>query len=276
MQQTPSSSYSAGSGSPLVLLHGLTATWRVWTPVVPHLEPHHAVLAPTLPGHAGGPPLAPGAAVTVAALVDGVEAELDRREIDRAHLAGNSLGGWIALELARRGRARSVVVFGSAGAWSSERRLTGLVAAMRLGFAASRRCARCADPITQRRALRSLFLGTQVAYPDRVPPEELAASIRACLDAPAVLPLLKGIRGQRLAPLPAVPGRPPIRVVWAERDRVLPFEHYGRPLLDRLPGAELVRAPGIGHVPMWDAPAWVAGQVLEVAAAADDVAERPT
>jgi pimeloyl-ACP methyl ester carboxylesterase len=178
---------------------------------------------------------------------------------------GNSLGGWIALELARRGRARSVVVFGAAGAWSSERRLGALVATMRLAFLTSRRLARWADPIATRRALRSLFLGTQVAYPERVPPEELAASIRACLDAPAVLPLLRGIRGQRFEPLAAEPGRP-IRVVWADRDRVLPFEHYGRPLLERLPGAELVRAPGIGHVPTWDAPWWVAEQILDAVA----------
>ena len=263
-----SSSYTGGQGTPVVLLHGLTATWRVWAPVLPHLEARHAVFAPTLPGHCGGPPPPPGADVTVAALVDGVAAELDRQGIDRAHLVGNSLGGWIALELARRGRARSVTVFGSAGAWSSDRRLRALAGTMRLAFATSRRCARWADPIATRRALRGLFLGTQVAYPDRVPPEELAASIRGCLEAPAVLPLLKGIRHEHFDPLPAEPGRP-IRVVWADRDRVLPFEHYGRPLLERLPGAELVRAPGIGHVPMWDAPAWVAEQILEVADAAD-------
>jgi pimeloyl-ACP methyl ester carboxylesterase len=257
----------------MVLLHGLTATWRVWKPVIPLLEPNHSVFAPTLPGHCGAAPLAPDADVTVAALVDGIADELDRRGIDRAHLVGNSLGGWIALELARRGRARSVVVFGSAGAWSSDRRLKGLVAAMRLSFAATRRCARWADPIAQRRALRRLFLGTQVAFPDRVPPEELAASIRSCLDAPVVGPLLAGIATQRFEPLPAEPGRP-IRVVWAERDRILPFAHYGRPLLDRLPGAELIRAPGIGHVPTWDEPAWVADRILEVAAAVDDVAER--
>ncbi|MDQ1568260.1 MAG: hypothetical protein QOF96_3140 [Actinomycetota bacterium] len=260
--------HAGGSGTPVVLLHGVTATWRVWSPVIPFLEERHTVFAPTLPGHCGGAALAPDRPVTVAAVVDTLAAELDRRQIDRAHLVGNSLGGWLALELARRGRARSVVVFGSAGAWSSERRVRALAAGMRLAFATSRRCSRWADHIAARRALRTIFLGAQVAYPDQVPPEELAASIRSCLDAPAVVPLLRSITAEPFRPLPAVVGRP-IRVVWADRDRILPFEHYGQPLLDRLPGAELVRAPGIGHVPTWDAPAWVAGQILEVAAMAD-------
>ena len=260
--------HAGGSGTPVVLLHGVTATWRVWSPVIPFLEERHRVFAPTLPGHCGGESLAFEAPVTVAALVDRLAAELDRRQIERAHLVGNSLGGWLALELARRGRARSVVVFGSAGAWSSERRVRALAAGMRLAFATTRRCSRWADPIAARRGLRTMFLGAQVAYPDQVPAEELAASIRSCLDAPAVVPLLRSITAQPFQPLPAEAGRP-IRVVWAQRDKILPFEHYGRPLLDRLPGAELVQAPGIGHVPTWDAPAWVAGQILEVAGMAD-------
>jgi pimeloyl-ACP methyl ester carboxylesterase len=106
-----------GSGTPLVLPHGLSGTWRVWTPILPLVETHHAVFALTLPGHAGGPPLPAEDPPSVAALVDGVAAELDRLGIDKAHFAGNSLGGWISLELARRGRARSVVLFGPAGAW---------------------------------------------------------------------------------------------------------------------------------------------------------------
>jgi pimeloyl-ACP methyl ester carboxylesterase len=86
-----------------------------------------------------------------------------------------------------------------------------------------------------------------------------------------VTPLLRGIAGQRFDELPEERGRP-IRVVWAERDRVLPFAHYGLPLLQRLPGAELVRTAGIGHVPMWDDPAEVARLTLEVTAAVDAAA----
>ena len=98
-------SYAGGAGTPLVLLHGVGGTWRVWRPVLPLLERWHAVFAPTLPGHCGAERLAAGVVPSVHALADGVVEQLDRAGIDQAHIAGNSLGGWIALELARRGRA---------------------------------------------------------------------------------------------------------------------------------------------------------------------------
>jgi len=265
---THSGSYSGGSGTPLVLLHGVGGTWRVWAPILPLVEDHHAVHALTLPGHAGGPPLPHGVTPSIAALVDGVAAELDRRGIDQAHLVGNSLGGWIALELARQGRARSVVLFGPAGAWRSRGRLRALVAGMRVSFFLLRKLARRADAVARRRWLRRLLLARQVQHPDRVPPEELADAIRTTVDAVVVAPLLRTIAHQSFEALPENP-KCPVRIVWAEKDRIIPFAHFGAPLVDRLPGAELVRMPGIGHVPMWDAPNEVARQILEVTAARD-------
>jgi pimeloyl-ACP methyl ester carboxylesterase len=66
-----------------------------------------------------------------------------------------------------------------------------------------------------------------------------------------------------LLPLPAEPDRP-VRIVWPEQDRVIPFEHFGRPMMARLPGAELVRMSGVGHVPMTDDPVGVTVKILEV------------
>jgi pimeloyl-ACP methyl ester carboxylesterase len=271
---TNGSAHWGGSGTPLVLLHGLGATWRVWTPVLPLLEAHHAVHALTLPGHAGGPPLPEAVTPSVEALVDGVAAELDRLGIDRAHLVGNSLGGWISLELARRGRARSVVLFGPAGAWRSQGRLRALVGGMRVTFSLLRKLARRADSVAQRRWVRRLLLARQVHDPDRVPPEDVADAIRSSVDAVVVAPVLRTIA---TAPFEVLSENPacPIRVVWAERDRIIPFAHFGAPLMDRLPGAELVRLPGIGHVPMWDAPGEVARLILEVTAARDAAGDEP-
>jgi pimeloyl-ACP methyl ester carboxylesterase len=264
--------HCGGSGSDLVLLHGLGGTWRVWKPILPLVEVGHAVFAPTLPGHAGGPPLADGVIPSIRALVDGVAAELDRRGIDRAHLVGNSLGGWIALELARRGRARSVVLFGPGGAWRTRRRLRNLIAGMRVSFFILRKLARHADALARRRWVRRLVLATQVEHPDRVPPEEVAEAIRTSVDALVVAPLLRTIEDQPLELLPQNPDCP-IRVVWAERDRIVPFSHFGQPLIDRLPGAELIRVAGIGHVPMYDEPAEVARLILEVTAAGEATEE---
>src|SRR5947209_3477975 len=105
--------HRGGAGAPLVLLHGFTDTWRTWELVLPALERSHDVFAPTLPGHAGGPELPDPLDST--AFVDAVEALLDGAGIETAHLAGNSLGARLALELAARGRARSVVALAPAG-----------------------------------------------------------------------------------------------------------------------------------------------------------------
>jgi pimeloyl-ACP methyl ester carboxylesterase len=100
----------------LVLLHGFTDTWRTWEPVLPALERRFEVFAPTLTGHAGGPPFAEGGA-TDDAIVEALESMLDELGWEAPAVAGNSLGGFVALRLAQRGRARSVVAIAPAGGW---------------------------------------------------------------------------------------------------------------------------------------------------------------
>src|SRR5436190_1027558 len=100
--------YRAGHGEPLVLVHGFTATWRCWLPVLPYLVPRFEVIAPTLHGHDGGP-VPPHAAHSLSEATDHLEQVLDELGVDTAHFAGNSMGGALSLELAKRGRARSVV-----------------------------------------------------------------------------------------------------------------------------------------------------------------------
>src|SRR3954451_13440269 len=85
--------HGAGSGPPLVLLHGFMDTWRTWELVLPTLERTHDVLALTLPGHAGGPPLA--GPITDTLVADAVEQAMDRAGLTTAHIAGNSLGGHV-------------------------------------------------------------------------------------------------------------------------------------------------------------------------------------
>src|SRR5436190_14257494 len=108
-------SHRGGAGSPLVLIHGLTDTWRTWELVLPRLERAHDVLAPTLPGHAGGPPLGE---LTRDTLADGIERAMDEAGFATAHIVGNSLGGYVALQLAARGRARTVVALAPGGGWA--------------------------------------------------------------------------------------------------------------------------------------------------------------
>ena len=99
----------------------------------------------------------------------------------------------------------------------------------------------------------------------------MAAYIRAGGAAPVVVPLLRQIPLSQVQPLPADRDYP-VRLVWADRDRVLPFDGFGAAMLERIPGAELIRLRGVGHVPMSDDPARVAELILQVTAAVDGAA----
>lgn len=259
--------HRGGSGTPLLLLHGMSVTWRSWKPVLSLLEQHHDVIAPTLLGHSGAAPLAEGVEPSIHAVVDGVEAELDRLGLDKVHIAGNSMGGWVSLELARRGRARSVVVFSPAGAFGSNLRLAVLLKSMSLSLRVLESQGHRIERLAWTPRGRRLLASSQFEHPERVDPLELIADLRAIKNAPIVRPLLEVLGKDPMAPLPD-PGCP-VRVVWPRRDRTIPYKHHGRPLLERLPSAELIMLDGVGHVPMADDPETVARLITEVTSSVD-------
>src|SRR5215204_5220054 len=104
-----------GSGDPLLLIHGLGSQYQVWEPVMDRLAAEREVIGVDLPGFGQSPPLPDGVEADYAAMTDAVASFLDEIGWERPHVAGNSLGGWVALELAKRGRARSVAAIGPAG-----------------------------------------------------------------------------------------------------------------------------------------------------------------
>jgi pimeloyl-ACP methyl ester carboxylesterase len=103
----------AGSGEPLLLLHGIGTTRDDFSALRAALEAEYDVLAVDLPGHGGSPALSERP--TIDALTDTVEEDLDALGMGRVHVLGNSLGARIALELARRDRALSVVSIAPSG-----------------------------------------------------------------------------------------------------------------------------------------------------------------
>src|ERR1700712_276461 len=161
-----------GSGDPVVLLHGVTGSEGMWRRVVPLLAPHHDTVALTALGHRGGRPGWSG--VRIADVVDDAERSLDELGFGRPHLAGNSMGGWGAIELARRGRAATVCALSPAGTWSiaeeGQRTSTGLLRRI----ATLTRRTRRVLPVAARSAIvRRLALRDNAVHRDRVSAAEL-------------------------------------------------------------------------------------------------------
>jgi pimeloyl-ACP methyl ester carboxylesterase len=253
--------HRGGAGPPLVCLHGFTDTWRTWELVLPALERRHDVLALTLPGHAGGPPIA--AEISAAALTAPVERAMDEAGFATAHLVGNSLGGYVALELAARGRARSVVALAPAGGWAP-----GDAARERvLGFQANlqeqvRAAAPHADAIVATREGRRLATQYLAVRFEHIPPELLAHQLRGAATCPAALPLLEyglgfdwGLDAERI--------ECPVRIVWGTEDRLLPWPSAAARFRDEwLPQADWVELDGVGHCPQLDVPLVAAELIL--------------
>ena len=267
--------HRSGSGDPLVLLHGFTNTWRAWLPVVPALEQRFDVLAPTLGGHCGADPWQEGVEPTIAALADVAERELDDAGIETAHIAGNSLGGWLALELAKRGRARSVVALSPAGGWTEgdekeQRRLTGFFRRTHKLTSLSYQRAR---GLVTRPRLRRLMLRDAMEHGERMKPGDALHMMQGVLECSIFLELMDAVvRDGPAAGLEQISC--PVLIAWAEKDRIFPIEDY-RETFATVPGVEVVTLPGCGHVPMWDDPELVARTIADFAAAhagADSVA----
>ncbi len=257
--------YTGGTGEPLVLLHGINGSWRVWRPVLAALEAHHEVFAPTLPGHRGGPLVEPGRPLSIDRLADGVERILDAAAFDTVHLAGNSLGGWLAIELARRGRARSLVVLSPAGGWTSTRDLRRVIRLLSNARALiARRDALGLDDLMMRPRFRRLALRQGMARGDRIPVQDLLEMLQDAAACTAFDGFIDWVRSADPIPAADPPFSCPVRVAWGELDRTIPFARYGRPVVAALDGAEAMTVPGVGHIPMFDDPALIARTILEV------------
>jgi pimeloyl-ACP methyl ester carboxylesterase len=235
-----------------VLLHGIGDSARTWDLVLPALARQHDVLAPTLPGHLGGPPLPPGA--DAAAMAGWVEAAMDDAGIGAAHLVGNSMGGYLALLLAERGRARSVVALAPAGGWAAgdpvaeeALRLTERIRSGARG-AAAQADAIAATPEGRRRAT-SMIVSDGAGLPAGL----VAHMIRATAGADGFEALTAAARRDGW-PLDGARIRDPVRVVWGTADRLLPWPAAAEGVRRALPHAEWIALDGVGHHPHLEAP----------------------
>jgi pimeloyl-ACP methyl ester carboxylesterase len=257
--------HRGGAGEPIVLIHGGGGTWRQWQPVIPLLVRHHEVMAVNLTGHWGGPPppLA-GVEASIDVFVDGVERDMDAAGWSGAHVAGTSLGSWVALELAKRGRVRTCTALAPLGAWPTEgARLLAL--GYRLLHRGAQLMARDPGRWTKRPRLRRLLLWHHFAHPDRMDPSYAAHMIVGMANC-TILPGFLDWVTEHGGPEDLEEVRCPVQLVFPSKDLVLPRRHYGEPLIAGIPDAEVHDLPGVGHVATWDDPRLVAGVILDFTA----------
>ncbi|MFI6811743.1 alpha/beta fold hydrolase [Nonomuraea sp. NPDC050328] len=246
-----------GSGPALILVHGIGHHWQAWRPVLDRLAEHHDVIAVDLPGFGRSPGLPAGVPYTAESLADAVESFCALLGVREPHVAGNSLGGYIALELASRGGVSTATALSPAGFWSRAE----LVWAQSV-LRAMRASARSTDPrlagrLAENPAGRALSSGLLVAHPARLTPTALAEATQALAESTGFDRTLASFGGL----LPPAPPKSPITIAWGEHDRLLLRRQAVRAA--KWSGQRVKLLKGCGHVPMSDDPALVAGVILE-------------
>jgi pimeloyl-ACP methyl ester carboxylesterase len=261
--------YRAGEGEPLVLIHGFTATWRCWLPVLGELVPRFEVIAPTLHGHDGGAELpAHEEPHSIARAADFLEEHLDALGVGTAHLAGNSLGGALAFELAKRGRARSVVGISPAGGIphgdaAAAHKIIKVFSRMQK---TTKRSLPYLPKVMARPGLRRLALRDVMTRGHQVPAAEAVGLARSAVNCAIVDDVFAVLRSGDAAVHDLDQIKVPVLVTWGTKDRILPMDVHSPRLRAEIPGLEFRVHPGIGHTPMWDDPGLIASTIGDFAA----------
>jgi pimeloyl-ACP methyl ester carboxylesterase len=247
-----------GSGPPLVLLHGIGHHWQAWRPVIERLRDEFEVIACDSPGFGRSAPLPAGIEPTIPAYADAFEWFFVELGLERPHVAGNSMGGAIALELARRRAVRSVSAFSPAGFWTPlERRYC------QISLAALERTPWAIRPavmaLTRTRPGRAALFSQLYRYPLRLPVEEALSALQDAWAAPAFAGALAAFSQYRFD-APEKLRRVPVTIAWGDHDRLLPYARQAPRARAMLPWATHVTL-GTGHIPYSDNPAAVAAVI---------------
>jgi pimeloyl-ACP methyl ester carboxylesterase len=247
-----------GTGEPLVLLHGLGSRRKAWAPVVEIVARQREVVNVDLPGFGESPPDEGGTRMTVSDHADRLERFFGEQGLDRPHIAGNSTGGAIVLELGRRGSARSVIAFAPIGFWGRPG-VAWCRLALRGGFELGQRLPERAQTLTGTRLIMFVF---SFGRPFKAPAEEVLDAAADARDAPGFLEGLSSGLQYRFGDPGALRGMP-VTIAWGTRDALLPAWTQARRARRLLPAARHVSLPRCGHVPFYDDPELCARIVLE-------------
>jgi pimeloyl-ACP methyl ester carboxylesterase len=252
----------AGSGPPLVLIHPLGAHRGVWNPVLPLLSDGFDVVAVDMPGFGDSPDLPPEVPATAANIAAAVGHTLASLDIERAHVAGISLGGWAALELGKTDAALSVTTLCAAGFW---RRALG--PRPEIARSTARALLPLLRPLVATARGRRIALAGPVAHPERVPAADAYQLVRAYAKATGFTRANHEMRSNLFRGFEDI--AVPVTMAWADRDRSV-YPPQSVPA-----GVEVRRLRDCGHVPTWDSPEQVAEVIAEGAARARDTGPLP-
>jgi len=251
-----------GRGPTLLLIHGLGSSWRTWDPVLATLAAEREVIAVDLPGFGETPPL-PGE-VTIATLADAIEAFMAEQSLDGTAVVGSSMGGRLALELARRGLVGATVALDPGGFWTPiERRVFAT------SVAASYRLVKILQPvmpaITGNPVGRTALLAQFSSAPWRLPGDLVLREMRSFVGGRSFEAALRDLaHGAPQEGMARGAARGPIVIGWGRHDRVTLPRQAPRALA-RFPDARVHWFEHAGHFPHWDAPDEAARLILDSA-----------
>jgi pimeloyl-ACP methyl ester carboxylesterase len=250
-----------GNGSPLVLLHGIGHRWQAWEPVLDALTAQHDVIAVDLPGFGRSPLLPDGRGYDMASAVQACADIFEDMGLGRPHVAGNSLGAVIGLELASRGLVTSATALAPAGFWTPRDRAWALRVLSMIRMS-GRSPSWLLAPLLRNRLFRMAAGCLLYGHPSRMTAEIMLADLASMVGASAFDLVAAAGRDYVFAsPPPTVP----VTVAWGTRDRIL-WPRQARRAAELLPRARHVWLPGAGHVPMIDSPSEVASLILQTCA----------
>ncbi|MDQ8044603.1 MAG: alpha/beta fold hydrolase [Solirubrobacteraceae bacterium] len=254
-----------GSGTPIVLIHGIAGSWKHWKPIIPALASRHDVIAIDLPGfgesvHLGIPE--PSLEHFAQSILD----LLDSLGIEKFHVAGNSLGGAVSVQLLGSGRVLSFHGISPAGqtfGWYLSLTKVNLRAAVY----GSRVIWPIAPLLVKLRPLRMFFAAAMVGKPQRLTAPYVLDLIEGCVVGTnfeqTLAHAISGTDGLAVPPNDAAG-----QFLWGTRDTVLPLSAAGR-YAKAWPAAEIIPMKGLGHVPMQDDPKLIADLILKLTGKVD-------
>lgn len=244
-----------GTGAPLVLIHGFGGDKDNFTQMARFLTPHYRVICPDLPGF-GDASRDLQASYTMTEQVERIRVFLDQLQVSKVHLGGNSMGGFIAAQFAAGYPERVISLWlldaaGTQAAHDSDLMRRSLVSGE--------------TPLLLR--TEQDFAALMAATTHKAP--FLPYSVRTTLARRGVADFaLHSKILMQLAESPVLETRykeqtltTPTLIVWGREDQIL-SPHGARTLQALFPNSQVKLMPGVGHLPMLEAPRQTARDFL--------------